>query len=255
MVNIFSCRVGLFKSLDTAFKSLPEAGILHAEVDPPSDGDYASLSAKASAAGITIATLSTGLNLDTDETTAMFLPVIDGAAAIGVPKIFVSAKAQDSVPWQKVLMRLRRTAAYAAGRGVTICLETHPPYGTNGDVARQTMKAVDSPGLRYNFDTANVYYYNQGTDSVTELLKIKEYVASVHIKETDGGYHSPRFPALGEGVVKFAEVFRILLLEGFIGPYTLEIEGDVVQNYDDNQRLEFLKKCVGHMRSLGVMKA
>lgn len=255
MDNIISCRVGLFKSLDTAFKSFPDAGILHAEVAPPPDGDYASLAAKASAAGITIATLSTSLNLDTDETTAAFLPVIDGAAAIGTPKIFVSAKAQDDVPWQKVLMRFRRTAAYAAARGVTICLETHPPYGVNGEVARQTLKAVDNPGLRFNFDTANVYYYNQGTDSVTELLKIKDFVASVHLKETDGGYHSPRFPALGDGVVKFAEVFRILKAEGFFGPYTLEVEGDVVQNYDDKQRLEFLRKCTGHLRSLGVMGA
>ena len=254
MDNIISCRVGLFKSLETALKLFPEAGVTHAEVAPPADGDYAGLSAMASSAGITIATLATELNLDTDTTAATFLPVIDGAAAIGVPKIFVSAKAKDGTPWQQVLMRLRRTAAYALARGVTICLETHPPYGTNGETARQTLKAVDNPGLRFNFDTANIYYYNQGTDSVTELLKIKDLVASVHLKETDGGYHSPRFPALGEGVVKFAEVFKILRPEGFVGPYTLEIEGDVVQNYDDKQRLEFLKKCVGHLRKLGVMK-
>jgi len=253
MANIISCRTAMFGDVEVAFRRFPEADVLHAEVPPPADGDYAALAAKAAANGVTIATLATQLNLETDETTQAFLPVIDGAAEIGTPKIFVSAKAPDTVPRDRVMGRLRETARYAEDHDVTICMETHPPFGTNGDVARSTLTEVNSAGLRYNLDTANIYYYNEGADTVTEMKKVMDLIAAVHIKDTDGGYHSPNFPPVGTGIVDFPTVFELLGERGFEGPFTLEVEGANVRDKDEEGRLEFLQDCVAYLRSIGAM--
>ncbi len=252
MQNLISCRSALFGNVDTAFQLFPEAGVHFAEVPPPADGDYAALKEKADRAGITASTLATGVTLDTDETAQDFVPVIDGAATIGVKHIFVSFKAAAEIPRNDVIARIRGLAQHAAEKGCVICMETHPPFGTNGDVARQTIAEVNEPALRYNFDTANIYYYNRGTDTIAELKKISDLIASVHLKDTFGEYESGNFPALGTGVVDFPQVFSILEERQFSGPYTLEVEGQAVSGFDDKQRLDFLCSCMNYLRQIGV---
>jgi sugar phosphate isomerase/epimerase len=204
--------------------------------------------------GVTIATLATHVVLDSETTAAELLPVIDGAQRIGVPRLFVSAQAAPQVPWEMVIARLRQAAEYAFAHKVIICMETHPPFGANGEMARKTLTAVGHPGLRFNFDTANIYYYNQGTDTVAELEKVADLVASVHLKDTDGGFQSPIFPPIGAGVVDFRSVFRILAKVGFSGPYTLEIEGDNVTPLDAAGRQQFLRTCVDYLHRVGAME-
>lgn len=253
MSNIISCRVGVLGGTDEALKHFPEAGVRFAEVPPPADGDYGMLARKAADAGVTIATLATQLRLESDDAAAALDPVIAGAGEIGVPKIFISAQAPEETSWEDAIARMRRTAEFAERNGVIICMETHPRFGTNADVARKTIEAVDSPAFRYNFDTANIYYYNEGVDTPTELAKVSDLVASVHLKDTDGGFHSGNFPVLGQGVVDFPAVFRILGEAGFTGPYTMEIEGGKVSGLSADQRLQFLKDCVAHLLDIGAM--
>jgi sugar phosphate isomerase/epimerase len=254
MGNVISCRTGVFDTLQAAFENFPKAGVYHAEVPPAPGGDYRAMADLARRHGVTIATVATHVVLDSEATMGEFLPVIDGTRSIGVPKIFVSAQANPQVPWETVVVRLRQLAEYARQRQVTLCMETHPPFGANGDMARKTLAGVGHPGLRFNFDTANIYYYNRGTDTVTELKKVAEFVASVHLKDTDGGFQSPIFPPIGEGVVDFRGVFRILGEVGFTGPYTLEIEGENVARLDAAGRQEFLRKCVAYLHRVGAME-
>jgi sugar phosphate isomerase/epimerase len=253
MGNVISCRTGVFSTLTAAFEHFPKAGVYHAEVPPAPGGDYPAMAALARQYGVTIATIATHVVLDSEATMAPFLAVIDGAQSIGVAKLFVSAQANPQVPWETVVHRLRQLAEYAQQRQVTLCMETHPPFGANGDMARKTLTAVGHPGLRFNFDTGNIYYYNEGTDTVSELKKVTEFVASVHLKDTDGGFQSPVFPPIGEGVVDFRGVFAILGQCGFTGPYTLEIEGDNVAKLDAAGRQEFLRRCVAYLREVGAM--
>lgn len=253
MAAIISCRTGMFGSVDAAFEFFPQADMFHAECPPAPGGDYPAMAAKARARGVTIASLSTGLHLDTDEQAAAFRPVIEGAASIGVPKIFVSAKASSADLFEPALARLGELACYAAKQGVTICMETHPPFAENGDKARLVIERIGSPGLRFNFDTANIYYYNENCDSVAEVRKVADLVGSVHLKDTDGGYKSPNFPPVGQGIVDFPAIFAVLSAAGFQGPYTLEIEGAHVDKLDPAGRLQFLKDCVAYLRRVGVM--
>lgn len=253
MGNIISCRTGVFGTLQAAFENFAKAGVFHAEVPRPADGNYRAMAELAAAHGIRIATIAGSLKLDSDETVAAYLPVIDGARSIGVGKLFVSIGADPQLPRELVFGRLRQVVGYAQQKGVILCMETHPPFGTNGDVAKQTIEAVGLPGLRYNFDTANIYYYNEGTDTITELRKVAALVGSVHLKDTDGRFKGPVFPPIGTGVVDFPGVFRILGAAGFAGPYTLEIEGDNVAKLDVAGRQEFLRSCVSYLRALDAM--
>lgn len=253
MGNIISCRTGVFGSTEQAFRNFPEAGVFHAEAPPPADGDYQALAALAKSCGVSIASLATQLNVESEETMAPLFKVINGASLIGVPKIFVSAKTGERTAWETTTRRLRHIAEYASARDVVVCMETHPPLGENGDKALRTLSAVGHEGLRLNFDTANIYYYNEGTNTLDELRKVADYVGSVHLKDTDGGFKSAKFPPLGQGVVDFAGVFRILDRVGFTGPYTLEIEGDNVAKLDEEGRRDFLRQCVAFLKANGAM--
>ena len=118
MANLVSCRVGMFRSLEEAFKRFPQAGIHAAEVNPPADGNYKALADQAKRAGIALATVSTHVQLATEESTKEFWKVIDGTAAIGVPKIFVSVQAPETLSRETAYARLKATAEYAAARKI-----------------------------------------------------------------------------------------------------------------------------------------
>lgn len=253
MVAKISCRTSMFGNLDTAFQNFPLAGVFLAECPPAPQGDYPVMAAKAKANGVTIASLSTGLHLDTDEQAAAFLPLIEGAAQIGVPRIFASCKASSAELFEPALARLGELARKAAAKGVAICMETHPPFAENGDKGRLVIERIASPGLRFNFDTANIYYYNEGCDAVAEVRKIADLVGSVHLKDTDGGYKSPNFPPVGQGIVDFPAIFAVLEGSGFQGPYTFEIEGAHVDKLDPAGRLQFLKDCMAYLQRIGVV--
>ena len=50
-----------------------------------------------------------------------------------------------------------------------------------------------------------------------ELQKVIGVTASLHLKDTDGGYHSENFPVLGEGIVKFERIRDLLVEAGYAG--------------------------------------
>ena len=95
--------------------------------------------------------------------------------------------------------RLRQAGDVARKHGVTISLETHPDLGTNARTHLEPMKTIHHPNVRVNFDTGNITFYNRGTDAVTELKQIVDYVATVEVKDHSGQYMTWNFPALGKG--------------------------------------------------------
>jgi inosose dehydratase len=148
--------------------------------------------------------------------------------------------------------RWRRLGDLAGENGVVLSTETHEPFGHNGDIACRTMRELDHPNLRMNFDTANVYYYNHDIDGVTELKKELDYVASVHLKDTPGGYHDMNFPVFGQGIVDFSGVFKVLNAHGFSGPFTMELEGPLTADKTLEERVASVKACMDYLRSIGA---
>ena len=172
---------------------------------------------------------------------------------MGVKYMFLSPK-HTGVTKEVAYERLRQAGEIAGKHGVTIALETHPDIGTNGDVHRETMERVNHPNIRVNFDTGNVTFYNKGTDAVTEMKKVIDYVATVELKNHDGKYMSWNFPAIGKGVVDFPGVLRLLEQHGFKGPITIEVEGIQGLEMNEAQTKSYIAQSVAYIKSLGEFK-
>lgn len=252
MGNVISCRVGVYASLEEAFTKLPETGIQHAEVGASADTDYAALAKLAADSGMTISTTATGCEVGNPESMANFAKIVEGTASIGTSKMFVSIKGAEGVERSALMAGLRETAERAAALGIALCMETHPPFGHNAAEALRTVEEVGSDGLRTNFDTANIYYYNENVDGCEQLEKVAQIVGAVHLKDTDGLPKSANFPVLGQGVVDFPRTFEILGAIGFTGPYTLELEGTSVAGKDEEGRHAAVVACMDYLKSIRV---
>ena len=176
---------------------------------------------------------------------------LEAARSLCAEILFVSAKAGE-MPKPEAYRRLRARAELADEYGITLSLETHPDLAENATEARATLLAVGHPRLRWNLDTANVYYYNQNVDAVEQARKGADLIGSVHLKDTNGAYHCWWFPALGEGVVDFAGVTEVLSERGFQGPYTLELEGIQGEGLDEAQTQARVEKSLRHLREIGL---
>ena len=127
-------------------------------------------------------------------------------------------------------------------------------YGRFGIAA--AIEHASTLGVRLNWDTANVYYHNEGMqDGEAELARVAEYVAHLHLKDSRRGYHDWFFPALGEaGGVDFANVGRILKDAGFQGHFSIELEGvrgEPEQTLEERQAR--LERSVRHLRDVGMI--
>ncbi|HNT86823.1 MAG TPA: sugar phosphate isomerase/epimerase family protein, partial [Candidatus Hydrogenedentes bacterium] len=169
---------------------------------------------------------------------------------MGVKFMFMSAKRGD-LSKEAAYARLRAAGVIAQARGVTITLETHPDLGTNGAVQVETMQAIDSPSIRVNFDTANITYYNRDTSAVAELAKSIEHVGTVEFKDHNGEFETWNFPVLGEGVVDFPAIVKMLRDHGYAGPVTLEFEGVEGVELSEDETKRAIADSVAYVRALG----
>lgn len=249
--NLLACNIGSYgKYRDAAYSHLPTIGVTHVEIGAPPLNELDRVKAELTRHGLSASTVMAGIDIKSDDAGEKFIPALDAAVALGARIIFVSVHAGE-LDKQVVYRRLRGVGDEAAKRGITIGMETHPDLITNGDVALETMRGIDHPNIRVNFDTGNIYFYNHNTDSVTELKKIIDYVASVHLKDTNGGHRTWNFPPFGKGVVDFKTVFQLLNDRGFHGPFTMEIEGVDGDNLDQEATCRRVAESVDHLRRIG----
>lgn len=245
MSDKISCREGVYQGgWKVAIEYLPQAGVKYVELGDYEKAELVSVAGACREKGVTPLTIAGGVDCDKPESVNRVKAECEAAKAVGVQYYFLSAHGKDRAAAMKTLAGL---GAFAAKCGVTLCLETHPPFCLNADEMRKTINEVNHPNVRINFDTANVMYYNEGLHSAEELEKIIDVVASMHMKDTDGGFHSLNFPVLGKGVVDFSRVIRILHDANFAGPLTLELEGPIIDKLDLAGRHEAVKACVEHL--------
>lgn len=249
MANRISCREGVYGNWQNAADYLPKAGIQYIEIETAGLHELQKANEGCRAKGVT--PLSIGGNVDCmqQESIETVKKSCDAAKAIGVAYYFLSAHGEDRAASMRTLSDL---GDYAAERGVTLCLETHPPFCLNSNEMLKTMEEIGHENVRINFDTANIFYYNKNCDSVTELGNVVNYVASVHLKDTDGSFHSENFPVFGEGIVDFKGIFKILHNNGFNGPLTMELEGPLLKDLDLEARHGKVVACMNYLH--GIME-
>ncbi|MEP0841335.1 MAG: sugar phosphate isomerase/epimerase [Phycisphaerae bacterium] len=253
MKNLIACRVASYGDYqERAWTHLPSLGVRFVEIPVPEPGELKALSAKLRDHGLAASSLQARCDVTAGDAVEVMRPQLEACRELGAKVCFLSAKA-GSADRKEVYSRIQAIGEVADGLGVVVALETHPDLMTNGSQALETMKAINHPSVRVNFDTANVYFYNQGVTAVGELRKIVDFVAAVHLKETPGGYQEWNFPALGRGVVDFPQVFNLLNDRGFRGPFTLELEGTRGVTRTEAQQLQYVEESVAYLRRIGAM--
>ncbi len=246
----YSVREPVYRGWEHAVDLLPETSINGFEVGARPRGELAGIVEALRGAGIEPLTAASGVKLCDEASLANYVGALDALKEFEIPILFTSASGEED--FDTAMDLLRDLAEKAAAREVVISLETHPPYCENADGMLATMEAVDHPNLRVNFDTANIFFYNEGLESADELERVIDYVASVHLKDTMGGFKSGKFPVLGEGVVDFERIFNTLGEADFTGPLTLELEGEFIRDMDVMERHQAVRDCMAYLREIGA---
>lgn len=235
---------------DAAWEHLPSIGVKYLFMSVPKVDEVEATKLKLKAHGLTPLVFRGSADLSRDSFVEELGSQLDACETMGVHYLFLSAKRGDASK-ETAYARLRAAGDAAKARGVVIALETHPDLGTNGDVQVETMKAIDHPNVRVNFDTANITYYNEGTTALDELTKSIEYVGTVELKDHTGGLETWDFPMLGKGRVDFPAILALLREHEYRGPITLEFEGTKGVTLDKDQTLQAIADSVAYARTLG----
>jgi len=177
---------------------------------------------------------------------------IDFAQQLGARYVITEASGEAAEERRKVINGLRWMGDYAADRGIRIALETHEGPTQNGKRAREFLAELDHPHVGLNYDTGNIYYYNDDIDPAEDIREIADRVMHVHLKDTLGGKGEWRFCALGEGRVNFAKIVQTLESAGFDGPYSLEIEGLEGEDLRREEHLQRVRKSLDHLKQIGL---
>ena len=248
--DIITVNLASYQSFqDGAYAHLQRVGVRYVEIAVPAPDAVEAVARELRSHDLSASSLVCPCDLgDADPETMR--PHLEAGRALGVSLFFISAKAGD-LPKPEAYRRLRARAELADEHGITLALETHPDLAENATEARATLHAVGHPRLRWNLDTANLSYYNHNIDAVEEARKGADLVASVHLKDTNGGFQTWWFPSLGEGVVDFAGVRTTLAERGFRGPYTLELEGIQGENLDEAGVQERVAQSLRHLKAHG----
>ena len=247
-----ACRLTSYgKFEEAAWTHLPTLGVKHLFLAVPKPDQIDATTARLAEHSLTPLVFRGDADLSEDASVDTLAVQLATCKKMGVRYLFLSPK-HATAPKEKAIEHLRKAGDIAKEHGVTISLETHPDLGTNGDVHVETMKAVNHPNVRVNFDTGNITYYNRDRNAVDELKKAIDYVATVEVKDHDGVLESWTFPALGKGVVDFKGVFGVLDAHGFAGPVTIEFEGTKGVELDEAQTKQAIADSVAHLRSMAA---
>ena len=252
--NVLACRLANYgKFQDAAWTHIQSLGVKYVFMNVPAPDEVDAVTERLAAHGLTVVVMRGSADLSKPSGVDELAAQLATCEQMGVTYLFLSPKRRGAEK-EVIFERIRQAGDHAKKHGVIIALETHPDLGTNGDVHLATMKAIDHPNIRVNFDTANIHYYNKNTDAPTELKKIIDYVATVELKDHNGEFQVWNFPALGKGVVDIPGVLRLLREHGYAGPITMEIEGIKGVERDQAQIEKDLEESTAYLRSLGLSR-
>ena len=248
-----SCNLYSYGAADDSVLShLSALGLRLVEIGAPAPADVSATRDRLARFGLRAATVMGHCPVAEADVVERFRPAAEAAVALGAGIVFVSVQAGET-PLALVYERLRAVGDLAAEHGLHVAMETHPDLCANGAQMAQTMTAIDHSAVGINFDTANISYYNQDADAIAELRQALPWVVSVHLKDTMGGFHEHNFPTLGQGIVDYPTLFELLGERGFVGPYTMELEGVAGEQLNAAQRAQRVADSVAYLRSRGLV--
>ncbi len=238
---------------EKAWEHLHSIGIKYIFIPIPPPEEVNSILNKLQQYDLKVLVVRGDVDLTKDTYLQQFEEQFETCKKLGAKYMFISAK-RGETPKEIIFERLKKAGTLAEKYDITIVLETHPDLGTNGDIQVETMRAINHPRVRVNFDTGNITYYNQNTDAVTELKKSIPYVATVEFKDHTGEFETWNFPPLGKGKVNFPEILKILKEHHYKGPITIEFEGIKGVELSEIEIKQAIETSVNYLRSLNCFK-
>ena len=253
--NVIACRTGSFASFHgEAFEHLDKIGLRNVEISVPTEDKWEALKADLAKHKLKATSVAGGVDFSKKADIDAFQLLARGAKFLGAKIVFLSVKSGGR-PFPECYAELRKLGDLARTNGATIALETHPDFVTNGEVAAVTMKETNHPNVKLNYDSANLFYYNENVDGIAELKKFLPWLGAVHLKESNGKPKTWYFPGLheGDGMVNFPEIFKLCNAAGFYGPFTMEIEGVEGEKLTREQAVARVANSVKYLKSIGAM--
>lgn len=245
-----ACRLSSYGKFESvAWSHLPALGIKYVFISVPEPDQVDATMARLKEHALTPLVMRGAADLSEASCVKTLAAQLAVCNTMGVRYMFLSPK-HANAPKQTAYGYLRQAGDIAKTHNVIISLETHPDLGTNGTVHVETMKAIDHPNIRVNFDTGNITYYNEDCNAVEELKKCIEYAATVEVKDHDGALESWAFPPLGKGIVDFKGILQALDEHGYAGPVTLEFEGVKGVDLDEAGTKRAIEESIAYLRSI-----
>jgi L-ribulose-5-phosphate 3-epimerase len=149
------------------------------------------------------------------------------AARFGTDRVrcFDFWRLEDPKPFRAAINdKLREAAAKAAERKIVLLLENEFACNTaTGAEAAVTLRAVQSPNLKLNWDPGNAAYRGEIAYPEGYAGLPKDRIAHVHCKDVarkaDGTFE---WAAMGRGLIDFVGQYRALVKDGYTGTMSLE---------------------------------
>lgn len=257
--NVLSIAPYSYKTyIDLSYEHIVEVGIEYVELPISWDPTLRKTTLKfIEDLGLKISSLYLPFNIRNKKLKDYFTNACLVAKEMGVIKFIASVNSKKQV-LSKVYSLMKDIGDIAKDNDLFLCMEGHPDLITNGNIGRETMKNIDHPNIRINWDTGNIYYYNakideEPTDGIKEMKKIAPWLGSVHIKDTNGKPNEWYFPTIGKGIVNFRQVFEVANKAGIYGPFTMEIEGIYGEKMDFEGYKKRVEDSFAYLKSLGVL--
>jgi inosose dehydratase len=269
MENKIAGHVGSFLGYHSriAYRGFQQAGLKYVELPAtPSlpyvvpelmdDEDIERLKEELRSFGLSTISMDGRVDLAKRKNVDRFKTRLQFASRLGIKVVLTDATREElDERGKRVLYNtITYLGDFAADLGVYIALDVHGGMTRNGSECLKIMKALNHDHVRINYDTGNIYYYNQGIDPAEDVKQIAPYIVGVHLKDSGGGYREWNFPALGDGKVKFPEIFKTLNAAGFYGPFTLELEGTAGQDLNRDGCQRVLVRSLDYLAKIGAWK-
>jgi sugar phosphate isomerase/epimerase len=169
---------------------------------------------------------------------------IAAAKALGTDRIrcFDFWRLDDPKPFRDAMdSKLRDTAAQVALKNIVLLLENEFACNTaTGAEAVRTLKAVQSPNLKLNWDPGNAAYRGEIAfpDGFANIPR--ERIGHMHCKDvarkTDGTFE---WAAMGRGLIDYVGQFRAMMQAGYSGTMSLETHWRGAGTEEESSRQSF----------------
>jgi L-ribulose-5-phosphate 3-epimerase len=140
-------------------------------------------------------------------------------------RIFDFWRLDDQTPYRAAIdKKLMEAATKADKRGITLILENEHACNTaTGAEAARTLKAVQSPHFKLNWDAGNAAARGETPFPGGYALLPKDRIGYMHckdmIRKPDG---TTEWMAMGRGIIDYVGQFRALKKDGYDGVLSLE---------------------------------